>query len=96
MCSRAAVTERLAERWQASFISKTIQGLINPAEPETKGQRAQGTGLRNVLGKTEADAVVLPVAGLAPVAVGDTQKLWFVAPGAAPKLAQRTFVVNAQ
>ena len=44
-------------RWQASFISKTIQGLINPAEPETKGQRAKGTGLRNVLGKTEAHEV---------------------------------------
>ena len=75
-------------RWQASFTSKTIQELINPAKPDTKGQRAKGTGLQKVLDETEAEAVV-PDAGKVPVPVGNTQELRYVEPGTATAHARR-------
>ena len=45
---------------------------ISPSEQDPKGQRAKGTGLRKVLGKTETDAGV-PGIGVAPTPVRYTQ-----------------------
>ena len=79
-----------------SFIHSFIHSFIQPArrhltppEQEAQSESTKGTGLRNVLGKTEADAVV-PVGGEAPDPGGDTQVHRFVDPGTATEHAVTT------
>ena len=61
------------------------QGIGHP-QIGAQGQRAQRTGLRNVLDETATDKVE-PVDGAVPVPVRDTQEPRYVVPGTATEHA---------